>query len=196
MTTLIFATHDDASPLIHLEAERAQVVEMLCHTPTWWRNSRPTDTAVNFLRALSIGRMDRWQPRLESTPIFNVEACTDFTVAVDYGDLIAWNPETWTEWDLGAPDKVATTDFDPDFAEVSVVVARQGVEDRYLAPAEPFLIGPPTVTVLAQAEHDTEHFFKAVVEICRPELVIATTKALAKALEAEEQRLANPPGFV
>lgn len=93
MTTLIFVTETDASPLIHLNADPAVVAQHLATSlPDVWFNDPPGTYAAAFLCGLGEELTGAWSPRLESTPIFCYGAFGGYEID------IAWNPLTWKQW--------------------------------------------------------------------------------------------------
>lgn len=105
MTTLIFATDSDASPLIFLSTSPVDVRQML-RRGTNPKAENPGFAAVTFLRSLSPDEADSLSPMIESTPMFNIGSVLEQRDG--FVDLIVWNPETWQEWDLQAEDAAQT----------------------------------------------------------------------------------------
>lgn len=97
MTTLIFATPEDASPLIHLAADPGSVrIALLKLHPL--KGISCGAAAVEFLRRIPDYALASWAPTIESAPIDRASA-VDPDYAGD-GTMIAWNPSTWEEIDL------------------------------------------------------------------------------------------------
>lgn len=98
MTTLIFATEGDASPLIHLAADPGSVrIALLKLQPL--KGISCGAAAVEFLRRIPDYALASWAPTLQSVPIEG-SAAIDLDYAAFDGDMLAWNPSTWEEIDL------------------------------------------------------------------------------------------------
>jgi hypothetical protein len=97
MTTLIFVTASDASPLIHLHGSEEEVAEFLTRRTRGGANYRNVgQAAALFLRSLSPDDWDEWWPATESTPIHNEESAWD-AAETDYEAMIVWNITSWRE---------------------------------------------------------------------------------------------------
>lgn len=107
MTTLIFATATDASPLITLIAYPSEVRQYLTECSWSWRGSTPSLAAILFLRGLSPDQFDDWAPSTESVPIMEVADAVDWAVEEGCRVLVVWNPETWTEAESEPPQDEA-----------------------------------------------------------------------------------------
>lgn len=97
MTTLIFATRTDASPLIDLQATENDIRQFLADLDSRQPRPEPGRAATGFLMALSPDQWDEWQPSIESTPIFSLSCITDHPC-----DLLVYDPEERMVVDIDA----------------------------------------------------------------------------------------------
>src|SRR3954471_22730228 len=94
MTTLIFVTEPDASPLFPLNADPAGGAHYLATSLpiAAGPDQLPGTHAAAFLCELGEARSDAWSPCIESAPIFCYGEFSGYEID------IAWNPLTWKQW--------------------------------------------------------------------------------------------------